>query len=201
MSASEQFIDLFQRNLGLAIEATKKGVYLFHSYAQDSKTGLWNAGLLDDRGLNKIKEARRENQWVTIIFFDIRQFKRFNEEILGHLRTDEVLKIGGSVIKGSLRPSDDAIRFGGDEFVLILKGKTRTNASLVIRRLEQRWTEAVRKARLPVNISLSYGTAFIPPSAKGSAAQLWETAKKKAGEGMEESKRSYKAAALLRQAS
>src|SRR5690554_6774524 len=77
-------------------------------------------GALNFRFLNKWLNDP-EDTAVTVLFFDIDDFSAFNNEY-GHAEGDKVLKMFVDTIVRSVRPQDKLVRYGGDEFVVILDG-------------------------------------------------------------------------------
>lgn len=85
----------------------------------DGLTGLYNS-----RYFYKILDEERSrvvryNQRLTLLFIDIDDFKKFNDA-WGHLEGDAVLARFGQFVKKSLRDTDSAFRYGGEEFVILL---------------------------------------------------------------------------------
>ncbi|MEN6636386.1 MAG: GGDEF domain-containing protein, partial [Clostridiaceae bacterium] len=96
----------------------------------DQLTGLYNKQYL----LGKFK-AHTENAGVTaLIFIDVDDFKSINDTY-GHLVGDEVLRALAACIKGNVRATNAAIRFGGDEFVILLEHTHAEDAFLVAERI------------------------------------------------------------------
>jgi len=85
----------------------------------DGLTGLYNSRhfyrVIDEER----SRGRRYGQILTLLFIDIDDFKKFNDTY-GHLEGDEVLARFGRLVKRSLRETDSAFRYGGEEFVVLL---------------------------------------------------------------------------------
>lgn len=93
---------------------------LAHQAYHDAVTGLPNRVLLTDhleRALAKIERTRR---MIAVLFLDLDRFKIVNDS-LGHEKGDQLLVQVAHRLRQSLRPSDIAARFGGDEFVVLLE--------------------------------------------------------------------------------
>ncbi len=67
----------------------------------------------------ELERAKRHKNDLTIILFDIDNFKRIND-VMGHLTGDKVLKLFANVVKDNIRIEDSFGRIGGEEFLLIL---------------------------------------------------------------------------------
>lgn len=112
-------------------------------------------------GERKIEEAfwdfLRDNEEFSIVFLDIDSFKELNDT-LGHSYGDYVLREVSDAIRNSIRQSDCAIRWGGDEFLILLRRAGYDEAIKVIRRIENR-LEEISKGE----IKISYGIEASSP--------------------------------------
>lgn len=86
----------------------------------DSVTGLANRNLFSDRLDQMILDAKRYNNEFALLFIDLDKFKSINDTY-GHLVGDKVLSMAGERISAAFRESDVIARFGGDEFLVIMK--------------------------------------------------------------------------------
>lgn len=85
----------------------------------DPLTGLLNVRYLNETLTRAIRSAQRHLEPLSIVFMDINEFKMIND-IHGHQRGDEILRIVSAAIKKVSRLEDSCFRYGGDEFCLIL---------------------------------------------------------------------------------
>ncbi len=145
---------------------------LRHLATHDSLTGLPNRVLLEDRLTQAIAHATREGHGFAVAVFDVDRFKVVNDTF-GHRAGDELLKQVAQRIQGVARNIDTVVRFGGDEFVLIIDRLTqRSDAETVAQR-------AIESLRLPVHtegadlhVSASVGVALFPQDAATADALL-----------------------------
>ena len=93
----------------------------------DKLTGLYNK-ISGQQIIQKYLNTKDNDEAYTILFIDIDNFKNFND-LYGHLVGDEVLITVGKTISNYCRRDDIAVRFGGDEFVVLMKGLS--NAEVV----------------------------------------------------------------------
>lgn len=84
----------------------------------DTLTGLPNRALMNDRILQAMALARRENRQVGVFFFDLDRFKLINDT-QGHAVGDLVLRSVAQRLKKFIREGDTFARLGGDEFVIV----------------------------------------------------------------------------------
>jgi diguanylate cyclase (GGDEF)-like protein len=86
---------------------------------RDPLTGLFNRRYLDDTLPRELLHAQRHNSQTCLAMLDIDHFKQFNDTF-GHEAGDLILRELGCVLRESIRKSDIACRFGGEEFVVVL---------------------------------------------------------------------------------
>jgi diguanylate cyclase (GGDEF)-like protein len=108
----------------------------------DALTGLNNRRWLDDRLPRLVRRCARSSSPVALLLIDIDHFKRFNDE-LGHLAGDQVLAAVAAAILRSVRPTDLAARYGGEEMVVILPDTSMDGALHAAERLRDH-VEALR---------------------------------------------------------
>jgi diguanylate cyclase (GGDEF)-like protein len=100
----------------------KRGIASLEKKANtDSLTGIYNRNYIETTATDWLKQAYQKNESITCIVFDIDRFKSVNDKY-GHLFGDEVIKQVSKACSTVLRGDDLIGRFGGDEFVIILKG-------------------------------------------------------------------------------
>jgi diguanylate cyclase (GGDEF)-like protein/PAS domain S-box-containing protein len=93
---------------------------LAHQAFHDPVTGLPNRALFVERVRHAIARGRREQRGLGIVFIDLDDFKIINDS-LGHAAGDEALTQVAQRLALSIRASDTAARFGGDEFAVLLE--------------------------------------------------------------------------------
>jgi len=85
----------------------------------DQLTGLYSRNYLKDVVYKLIEIATKRHQSVSLLMVDLDHFKEINDKY-GHAVGDSVLKAVGKVLDDQTRNEDTAVRFGGEEFVIIL---------------------------------------------------------------------------------
>lgn len=100
----------------------------------DALTGLENRPYWLRRLHEELVRAERNGTCVSVVFFDVDNFKSYNDRF-GHRLGDEVLKIIANVLRQAVRRNDNAARYGGEEFVLLLPDTTAEEALAVAERI------------------------------------------------------------------
>ncbi|NLV36935.1 MAG: diguanylate cyclase [Clostridiaceae bacterium] len=122
----------------------------------DSLTGLINKAKLNEELNMWMKFSSRYKTPLTLILFDIDNFKHINDEY-GHLVGDEVMvKIIGAV-KEMIRETDTLARWGGDEFTIIMPHTNRIQALEITERIRKAISE--RELMPEFKLSCSFGIA------------------------------------------
>jgi diguanylate cyclase (GGDEF)-like protein len=132
----------------------------------DDLTKLHNARYLRHFLLNEVRRARRYNSSVTVLFLDLDDFKRVNDEH-GHLVGSHVLMEMAMIILSSVRDTDVVARYGGDEFVIVLPETDLEFAARVAERVREKISGHAFSGgrRLRLAITASFGVANFPQHA------------------------------------
>ena len=126
----------------------------------DELTGIYNYRGLMEIGEREVERARRFNRPLSILFFDIDDFRNFNNKY-SHSTGNIVLKTLVQRCRTILRSVDVFTRFGGDEFVAILPETELASAEAVARRLIAEITASeieTPHGKLKVTISIGLAT-------------------------------------------
>lgn len=137
----------------------------------DGLTGLHNRAWFNDRLSVLIDEAHATQRSLSLIMIDLDHFKNFNDSH-GHLVGDQALRTAADVLSAALRPSDFAVRYGGEELLVILPDSNQATARMVAQRLCERMREAIvfddMRAPLP-HLTASFGVATLAPHQNANA--------------------------------
>ncbi len=102
----------------------------------DPLTTLANRKHLDGMLLRCVDHAALSGEPLSVLMMDVDHFKHFNDT-WGHLTGDQVLRLVAMSIKGEVRPTDTAARFGGEEFAILLPQSSLKTAFLIAERIRQ----------------------------------------------------------------
>jgi diguanylate cyclase (GGDEF)-like protein len=100
----------------------------------DPLTEVYNRRSLEDMAGRFISHARRLQSSLTFMLIDVDRFKEVNSRF-GHLTGDLVLSEIATMLKSSVRGSDAVVRYGGDEFLVILADTSASDARTVVDRI------------------------------------------------------------------
>lgn len=138
----------------------------------DGLTGIHNRRFLEER-FPAIFEAQRDSgRDLSVVMFDLDHFKNLNDTS-GHAAGDAILQFLGDLLKHAVRPDDFAVRYGGDEFVLILPGTTTREAMLIAERICAMFAQ---RAKMMVDVkpvpAMTAGIAGLSQHRPADAAEL-----------------------------
>ena len=130
---------------------------------RDPLTGFYNHRFLHERLGEEIVRAQRGRRPLSVLMLDLDDFKLVNDTF-GHLFGDKVLTWAAELIRTSLRLSDLAARYGGDEFAVILPDTDAAEAAVVGDRILEAFRDRpyIGEQRGPVPIAVSIGQASSP---------------------------------------
>ena len=126
---------------------------------RDALTGLLNRNALERIGASSGDHAWLQTGAFSLAIIDLDHFKRINDT-LGHAAGDEVLKAVGEEILRAVRGSDLAVRYGGEEFLVLMPSTPLDGARSVIERIRRSLSA---RGDLPTKVTLSAGLAAGEP--------------------------------------
>ncbi len=132
----------------------------------DALTDLPNRNLFEDRLEQSMRNAKRNNEIMALLFVDLDGFKAINDTH-GHAIGDTMLKHAAKRLKRELREVDSVARIGGDEFTVILVDlEVHQDAEKVAGKLVEVMREPFKLDGIPITLSTSIGIAYFPEQAK-----------------------------------
>ena len=132
----------------------------------DGLTSLANHREFQEQLAHEVERAQRFGVPVGLVLLDLDDFKMINDRY-GHLAGDNVLKAVSGALRGAIRDIDQASRYGGEEFAVILPHTTVEGGARLAERLRQAIAERVANAPdgRQIRITASFGVAGLPAHA------------------------------------
>ena len=155
-------VNLLER-LALQIAMPIENLRLYATAEQrariDELTGLFNRRHFDEQFKAEVSRHSRYNQELSLLMLDLDSFKTYND-IFGHPSGDILLKEVGEIITEAIRGGDQAFRYGGDEFVVMLPQTDEEKAFVVADRIRENIMNGIDSKDSPVRVSI--GLACYP---------------------------------------
>ena len=129
----------------------------------DTLTGCYNRRFFEESIGHELQRRRRYGTPLSLVFADVDHFKTIND-LYGHDAGDRVLKFVAQFLTRHVREADFVVRWGGDEFLLVMTC-TGAEAAAKVAVLKESFADNLAAESLPRNLRLSLGYAEIPPDA------------------------------------
>lgn len=148
------------RVLELERNLKKAGEEIYHLTVTDALTGAFNRRYLNEHMPDAIDHALAETNPLSIVLCDIDHFKKVNDTY-GHLIGDAVLRSFARILRDTVNDQKDwIVRYGGEEFLLVLPGTSISRARELSEMLREFVAQATIKASgHNINITASFGVA------------------------------------------
>ena len=145
--------------VALALSNAKLRQVLRDQSIRDPLTSLYNRRYMEETLVRELSRAERTGTPVSVVVADLDHFKKVNDTH-GHPAGDAVLRAAARLLGGSVRGSDVACRYGGEEFVLILPDCTKDAAIAKAQQLcEELRRLAVQEGAHAIPVTASFGVA------------------------------------------
>lgn len=135
----------------------------------DPLTGLYNRRFLEEELPGILADLEAGDSDVTVVMLDLDHFKQHNDTH-GHEAGDALLRFVGELLRGATRDSDYCIRYGGDEFAIVMPDTAPENAVPLVERILKLFAQYTAVLKTEPRVSLSAGVA-------GSASRTREERK------------------------
>jgi diguanylate cyclase (GGDEF)-like protein len=152
----------------IALQNARHVKLIHHLSISDDCTGLFNARHLYSQLEDHIAEASNPqvipiHPHFSLVFLDLDRFKTINDTH-GHLVGSRLLAEVATLLKKAIGPQHAAFRYGGDEFVVLLKGLDKADATVMVRHIRQQLNDArfLTREGLEISMTASFGAATYP---------------------------------------
>jgi len=135
---------------------------LEHVANTDALTGLYNRKYLEEATEIITAQSKRTGQNYGVLMLDIDHFKLVNDTY-GHHIGDDVIRILSQTLKGKTRNSDICIRYGGEEFVILLYNCDMNYISQIAQNIRHDFMDKkIETGKKIIQKTISVGTAIFP---------------------------------------
>ncbi len=155
-------IQVFNENRAL-IAAFRDSQKTEQTVLLDPLTGIGNRTHIEMKLRSAIEEFRAHRSRFGLLFIDIDHFKDFNDNY-GHLLGDKILRIAANTIRQNLRATDSCGRWGGEEFLALVRDLDGAGLAKVAEKLRATVATArVRDKRRDLGVTISIGACLARP--------------------------------------
>lgn len=130
----------------------------------DALTGLGNRHTMEESFSRELQRCIQNENPISLIMIDIDNFKDFNDKF-GHIAGDRALSAVGNILRAQFRPRDLLVRFGGDEFAVLLPEVDEETALAIANRVREAvcgGTGDIEDSLIQIPINISMGVSQLP---------------------------------------
>jgi len=156
-SDDARLLELLLRHVAEALQRLRLEQALRNQAIHDYLTGVYNRHYLDQALRRELKRCERHNRPLDFLMIDVDQLKKINDSF-GHHTGDRVLQKIASVLQGEIRETDVIVRYGGDEFLILLP-QSNIDPENFMKRLSETATKRIAEESLvdfPVRLSVGW---------------------------------------------
>lgn len=156
------FITVYLRETAPVLEAKRLMEHLRESSLRDAMTGLYNRRFLEEYITTLVATSQRRKSPFSVLMLDLDYFKQVNDTF-GHEAGDKVLKVLAEILVKCVRGSDMVVRYGGEEFLIILMDAGAEEAVRIAEKIRAKVEET--KIPLPGTVlqkTISIGVSEFP---------------------------------------
>lgn len=169
-------LDSALRHMAISIKNVRRYQEVCHFADRDSLTGAYNRRHFEHALVAEIARHERYGEELSLLLLDIDHFKAVNDT-WGHLKGDEVLRAIVATTTSTIRQTDYCVRYGGEEFVVLLPHTSSRDAAWLADRLRKKIEKlSFTAGREKFSITASIGVASLPPGTSKAGVALTDEA-------------------------
>jgi len=155
-------LELYRPGLGMALKNAMSHDRLQRLAALDPLTNVYNRRFGMSRLHEEFARAVRNNSAMAVLMLDIDNFKELNDTY-GHMTGDKVILNVVQAVKSNLREGDTLVRYGGEEFMLLLPGASMEDGKLIGERIRRTIMDTyLKEGGQEIGQTVSLGIAACP---------------------------------------
>ena len=166
---NESMMYPYMEKLMQSLRLLRINLRLKHLYDKDPLTGLYNRLGYENKALPLYEESLRNRSELTVLFVDINSMKGINDHY-GHEQGDNAIRTVAAAISDTMQKDWIAVRFGGDEFLVIVPDCDRLRAAQVKQMIRERLQVRRTEADLPYQLTVSIGYVTTDPKKRRDAS-------------------------------
>ena len=166
---NESMMYPYLEKLMQSLRLLRVNLRLKYLYDKDPLTGLYNRLGYENKALPLYEESLKKEAELTVLFVDINSMKGINDHY-GHEQGDNAIRTVAAAISDTLLKDWVAVRFGGDEFLVIVPDCDRMRAAQVKQQIRERLQKRKTESRLPYQLTVSIGYVTTNPKRRRSAS-------------------------------
>lgn len=172
-----QALDSALRHMALSLKNARRYQEMSFRADVDGLTGAYNRRFFERTLTDEVIRHTRYRDNLSLLLLDIDFFKRINDS-WGHVKGDEVLREVAKTVMGTIRQTDSCIRYGGEEFTVILPHTSARNAAWLAERLRKKIADlSFRGAgEAQFKITVSIGVSSLAPGENKDGPTLTQEA-------------------------
>jgi len=161
-----EILEILASHGAAAVESARLHQTVEERSYRDALTKLYNRRRLEEDLETELKRSRRYGSPLSFVMLDVDHFKRFNDTY-GHGKGDQILEELGNLLDTTVRNTDTAYRYGGEEFSVLLRETYAPGAAEFAERLRRRIEEHFQSTHPASPVTASIGVATFSSDMRG----------------------------------
>lgn len=165
-------IGILKKNLSLALHNAEIHEQIQKLAAIDPLTNVYNRRFGMSRLKDEFSRAMRAKSSMSLVLLDLDHFKNIND-VYGHIAGDKALVDIAKLLQENIRTGDIIMRFGGEEFLIILPAASKKNAIEIAEKMREKIENTIiRHSDDNISLTGSFGVTSIPENSFASELEM-----------------------------